>query len=321
MKPIFTIYRNLPRFNSTAASAVTIGNFDGVHRGHQAIVHRLRDEAEQRQLKPTVVTFSPHPRAFFAAKAQRPELYPAQINPLRDKLQGLIQAGAEQIVLQRFDHHFAARQAESFIYDLLVQGLNTKWLLVGKDFRFGHQRRGDLSLLRQAGALYGFQVDTLDDIADADGLRISSSEIRTALKNGHLEQAKTLLGRAYSISGHVIHGQKLGRTIGYPTLNVAVPPHCAARSGVYIVKLHGLDAKPLAGIASLGVRPTVINAGRLLLEVHILDHTVDAYGKLVNVEFLQFVRNEEKFPDLQTMMTAIDTDARSAREYFASHGL
>lgn len=321
MKPIFTIYRNLPRFDTSVASAVTIGNFDGVHLGHQAILHCLRDEAEQRQLIPTVVTFSPHPRVFFAKKAQRPELYPAQINTLRDKLHALATYGAKQIVLQRFDTNFASLQAEKFIYDLLVQGLNTKWLLVGKDFRFGHQRQGGLELLRKAGALYGFQVDFIEDIPDALGQRISSSDIRTALARGNLSQAKALLGRPYSITGHVVHGQKLGRTIGYPTLNVPVPARCAARSGVYIVKLHGLGDQALPGIASLGVRPTVEDAGRLLLEVHILDRSLDAYGKLVNVEFLQFVRNEEKFPDLPTMMAAIDNDARSAREYFASHGL
>ncbi|WP_269901808.1 bifunctional riboflavin kinase/FAD synthetase [Paenalcaligenes faecalis] len=321
MKPIFTIYRNLPRFDSSAASAVTIGNFDGVHRGHQAILHRLRDEAQQRQLTPSVVTFSPHPRAFFANKTQRPELYPAQINPLRDKLQALVAHGAQQIVLQRFQNDFASLQAEKFIYDLLVQGLNTKWLLVGKDFRFGHQRQGDIALLRKAGALYGFQVDTIEDISDPLGQRISSSEIRSALAQGQLQLAAELLGQPYSITGHVIHGQKLGRTIGYPTVNIAVPSRCAARSGVYIVKLHGLGDQPLPGIASLGVRPTVIDEGRLLLEVHILDRSLDAYGKLINVEFLQFVRNEEKFPDLPTMMAAIDNDARSAREYFASHGL
>lgn len=321
MKPTFTIYRNLPRCNTDAASAVTIGNFDGVHRGHQAILHRLTNEARQHQLLPTVMTFSPHPRAFFAKKANRPELYPAQINTLRDKLHGLAVHGAQQIVLQRFNADFANLQAEEFISQLLVKGLNTKWLLVGQDFKFGHQRQGDTDLLRKAGALHGFHVETIADIPDLKGQRISSSDIRTALARGNLAQAENLLGHAFNISGHVIHGKKLGRTIGYPTLNIPVPTHCAARSGVYIVKLHGLGNAPLPGIASLGVRPTVADAGKLLLEVHILDRTLDAYGKLVNVEFLQFVRNEEKFPDVQTMLTAINDDAHRAREYFASHGL
>lgn len=321
MKPTFTIYRHLPRYDSNAPSAVTIGNFDGVHRGHQTILHRLRDEAQRQDLLPTVMTFNPHPRAFFADKAKRPELYPAPINTLRDKLQTLAAHGTKQIVLQRFNAEFAALEAQTFIEKLLVKGLNTKWLLVGEDFKFGHQRQGNIELLRQAGATYGFKVETIADIPDTTGQRISSSDIRTALARGNLKLASELLGRPYAISGHVIHGQKLGRTIGYPTLNVPVPLHCAAMSGVYIVLVHGLAKEPLAGIASLGVRPTVVDAGKLLLEVHILDRSLDAYGKLVNVEFLQFVRNEEKFPDLQTMMTAIDNDARSAREYFASHGL
>lgn len=321
MKPTFTIYRHLPRCDTNAPSAVTIGNFDGVHRGHQAILHRLRDEAQQRALLPTVMTFNPHPRAFFAKKAQRPELYPAQINTLRDKLQLLARHGAKQIIMPHFNNAFATLQAQAFIEKLLVKGLNTKWLLVGKDFKFGHQRQGSIELLQQAGDKYGFEVVSMADIPDLKGQRISSSDIRTALARGNLKQAHELLGHPYSISGHVIHGQKLGRTIGYPTLNVPISPHCAAQSGVYIVYVHGLAAQPLAGIASLGVRPTVTDAGKLLLEVHILDRKLDAYGKLVNVEFLQFVRNEEKFPDLQTMMTAIDNDARSAREYFASHGL
>lgn len=321
MKSTFTIYRSLPRFDTQAASAVTIGNFDGVHLGHQAILQRLRQEAAARQLLSTVVTFSPHPRAYFAERANRPELYPAQINPLRDKLQALAHHGAQQIVLQRFNQDFASLPAEVFIHELLVQGLNTKWLLVGKDFKFGHQRQGDIELLRKAGTLYGFQVETIDDVPSPEGQRISSSSIRTALAKGQLERVKQSLGHPFRISGHVVHGQKLGRTIGYPTLNIPVPARCAARSGVYIVKLYGLGEQPLPGIASLGVRPTVMDAGKLLLEVHILDRVVNAYGKLVKVEFLQFVRNEEKFPDLQTMMAAIDNDASSAREYFASHGL
>lgn len=321
VKPTLTIYRHLPRYDTQAPSAVSIGNFDGVHRGHQAILQRLSEQAQQRHLLPTVMTFTPHPRAFFAEQAQRSELYPAQINTLRDKLKNLATYGAQQVVLQRFDKEFAALKASTFIEELLVKGLNTKWLLVGEDFKFGHQRQGDIELLRQYGEKHHFEVETIADIPDLQGQRISSSDIRTALARGSLKQAGASLGQPYTISGHVIHGQKLGRTIGYPTLNIAVPAHCAARSGVYIVRVKGLDNQPLAGIASLGVRPTVQEAGRLLLEVHILDRKVEAYGKLIAVEFLQFVRNEEKFPDLQTMMAAIDNDARSAREYFASHGL
>ncbi len=311
----------MPRRDSTARSAVTIGNFDGVHLGHQAILHRLNEAARQRGLSSCVMTFTPHPRAFFAQRGQRPELIPTQISGLRDKVEALRQCGIEQIYLARFNQDMADMSAAAFIEDILVRGLNTGWLLVGEDFRYGHKRVGDIAMLREAGRRHGFEVETLQDVPDADGRRISSSEVRTALAVGQLDRARALLGKPFHISGHVIHGQKLGRDIGYPTLNIRVPEHCAARSGVYVVLAHGLDARPMPGIASLGVRPTVQDQGRLLLEVHLLDRQLNAYGKLARIEFLEFVRDEEKFPDLITMIAAIDNDAQRARDYFASNGL
>lgn len=321
MKNSSTIYRTLPRHDSQRPSAVTIGNFDGVHRGHQAILARVRQTALERGLASAVMTFSPHPRAFFALRGRRPELVPTQINSLRDKLSTLARHGIEQIALQRFDHRLADMSAEDFIDRLLVGGLNTRWLLVGEDFRYGHKRSGDIELLRRYGREYGFEVETIADVADEHGHRISSSELRTALAVGNLERARHLLGHAYRISGHVVHGQKLGRNIGFPTLNLRVPAQCALRSGVYVVQVHGLGDKPMAGVASLGVRPTVSSGGRLLLEVHLLDRRVDAYGKLTCVEFLEYLRDEEKFPDLPTMIAAIEQDAQSARDHFAFHGL
>jgi riboflavin kinase/FMN adenylyltransferase len=321
VKNTSTIYRSLPRHDSGRPSAVTIGNFDGVHRGHQAILARVRQTALERGLSSAVMTFEPHPRAFFARRGQRPELIPTQINSLRDKITTLAQHGIEQVVLQRFSSRLADMTAEDFIDRLLVRGLNTRWLLVGEDFRYGHKRSGDIELLRRAGQQYGFEVETIADVADEQGHRISSSELRTALAVGNLERARHLLGHGYRISGHVIHGQKLGRSIGFPTLNVRVPPQCALRSGVYVVVAHGLGPQPMAGVASLGVRPTISQGGRLLLEVHLLDRKVDAYGKLTCVEFLHYLRDEEKFPDLPTMIAAIENDAQSARDHFAFHGL
>ncbi|MCB5362166.1 bifunctional riboflavin kinase/FAD synthetase [Pusillimonas sp. CC-YST705] len=321
MKLLLKLYRSLPRHDSNAACAVTIGNFDGVHRGHRAILQHVVQAAASRQLCPAIVTFGPHPRAFFAQRGQRPELIPTQISSLRDKACSLSEVGIKQMMLMRFNQKLADMSAEDFIQRLLIAGLNTKWLLVGDDFRFGHKRGGDLTLLRQAGLEHGFEVHTLADIVDSHGTRISSSEVRTALAVGNLARARDLLGHTYRLSGHVIHGQKLGRTIGYPTLNLRVPALCAARSGVYVVRVHGLADQPLNGVASLGVRPTVTEAGRLLLEVHLFDCRVDAYGKLIRVEFLEYLRDEEKFPDLPTMIAAIDQDARSARDYFARHGL
>lgn len=321
MKPSFKIYRRLPRYDTQSPSAVTIGNLDGVHRGHQAIIRRVVHEAAQRSLVPTVMTFQPHPRAFFAQRGQRPELIPTQISSLRDKAWALQKLQIRQLVLQRFNQQLADMPAEEFIEALLVRGLQTRWLLVGEDFRYGHKRMGDVALLRRAGRRHGFIVETLSDVVDEHGYRISSSEVRTALAVGNLERAERLLGHTYRISGHVIHGQKLGRSLGFPTLNIRVPTLCAARSGVYVVRAHGLAEQPLNGVASLGVRPTISDSGRIMLEVHLLDRDVDAYGKLTQIEFLQYLRDEEKFPDLPAMIAAIENDVQSARDYFALHGL
>lgn len=321
MKPTPKIYRTLPRYDSQRPSAVTIGNFDGVHRGHQAMLARVSQVATERQWSPTVMTFAPHPRAFFAARGQRPELIPTQISSLRDKIWALVQLNMRQLALERFNQALADMSAETFIKELLVKGLNTRWLLVGEDFRYGHKRMGDVELLRRSGREYGFEVETVADVVDEHGHRISSSEVRTALAVGNLARAEHLLGHAYSVSGHVVHGQKLGRTIGYPTLNLRVPLLCAARSGVYVVRAHGLAEQPINGVASLGVRPTISDSGRIMLETHLLDSQIDAYGKLTRIEFLNYLRDEEKFPDLPTMIAAIDNDVQCARDYFALHGL
>jgi len=321
VKPTLRIYRYLPPPSRRAPCALTIGNFDGVHRGHQAILARVRREAQARGLVPAVMTFEPHPREYFAALNQRPELAPTRVSGLRDKLSALAQAGIEQVVVERFDARLAGMSANAFIEDLLVAGLHTRWLLVGEDFRYGRKRSGDIDLLREAGAYHGFEVHTLADVADTDGHRISSSEVRTALAVGDLERAGRLLGHAFHISGHVIHGQKLGRELGFPTMNLRVAPRCAARSGIYVVRVRGLGDAPLPAVASLGVRPTVEDHGRVLLEVHVLDGRVDAYGKLVRIEFLHKLRDEEKFPDLPSLTAAIAEDARNARAYHAVHGL
>ena len=321
MKSNPRIYRTLPRRDTDRPSAVTIGNCDGIHLGHQAILERLCDVAEKRELLSSVMTFEPHPRAYFARRGRRPEMIPTQISTLRDKIQTLSSHQVEQIVLVRFDQSTADMAADDFIRELLVKGLNTRWLLVGDDFRYGHKRSGDIGLLRRAGRHYGFDVETISDVVDTSGQRISSSELRTALAMGEQKRVRHLLGHNYHISGHVVHGQKLGRSIGFPTLNLRVPAHCAARSGVYAVQVHGLGPDPLNGVASLGVRPTVQDGGQLLLEVHIPNAQLHAYGKLACVEFLTFLRDEVKFPDLPTMIAAIEHDVRCAQDYFAIHGL
>src|SRR5690606_989036 len=258
---------------------------------------------------------------YFAMREQRPELAPTRISTLRDKVRALSCCGIRHIHIRRFDQAFAQQTPEQFIEDILVRQLAVKWLYVGEDFRFGSKRRGDIALLRDAGMQFGFEVETLRDVLDPNGIRYSSSELRHALAYADIERAGEFLGHPYQISGHVVHGRKLGRTIGFPTLNIRVMPRCALRSGIYVVRVEGLQAGPVAGIASLGVRPTVEEDGQVLLEVHILDKNVSAYGKLITISFLHAVRDEEKFPDLQTLTDAIRHDADVARNYFAVHGL
>lgn len=321
MKNTINLYRNAFPASQQRESALTIGNFDGVHLGHQRLLERVVKVAEQKKLVPSVMTFLPHPREYFAFLEQRPELAPTRISSLRDKITALADAGIEQVFLNRFNHQFATLSAEQFIEDILVRRLKTKWLYVGVDFRFGKKRSGNIALLRDASSLFGFEVETLEDVLDKQNQRYSSTELRNALAFGDLDRANSYLGRPYEISGHVIHGKKLGRTIGYPTLNLRAMPRCALRSGIYVVSVKGLDGQLLPGIASLGVRPTVESDGKVLLEVHILDKTVSAYGKLITVSFLHYVRDEEKFPNLPTMIDAIRNDERIARNYFAVHGL
>ncbi|NLN69028.1 MAG: bifunctional riboflavin kinase/FAD synthetase [Alcaligenaceae bacterium] len=321
MKNTINLYRNAFPASQQRASALTIGNFDGVHLGHQRLLARVVQVAKEKNLAPSVMTFLPHPREYFAFLEQRPELAPTRISSLRDKMAALANAGIEQVFLNRFNQQFATLGAEQFIEDILVRRLKTKWLYVGVDFRFGKKRVGDIALLRDAASHFGFEVETLEDVLDKNNQRYSSTELRNALAFGDLDRANSYLGRPYEISGHVIHGKKLGRTIGYPTLNLRAMPRCALRSGIYVVAVKGLDGQTLPGIASLGVRPTVESDGKVLLEVHILDKTVSAYGKLITVSFLHYVRDEEKFPNLPTMIDAIRNDERIARNYFAVHGL
>ncbi|ARP86250.1 bifunctional riboflavin kinase/FAD synthetase [Bordetella genomosp. 9] len=322
MKPALHIFRSLPPPGARRPCALTIGNFDGVHRGHQAMLAYVRAAAADRGLTPAVMTFEPHPREYFATLNQRPELAPTRITGLRDKLDALARCGIEQVVVERFNARLAEMSPDAFIERLLVRGLRARWVLVGADFRFGHKRSGDIGFLREAGRRHGFDVETLEDVTDSHGHRISSSEVRTALAVGDLARAQDLLGHPYHLSGHVVHGRKLGRTLGFPTLNVRVTPRCAARSGIYVVRVHGLADGPLPAVASLGVRPTIENHGRVLLEAHVLDAgALDAYGKLVRVEFLHLLRDEEKFPDLASLTAAITEDAQNARAYFAVHGL
>lgn len=285
------------------------------------MLKRVCEAANARGLTPSVLTFTPHPRVYFAHLTNQPERAPLAINSLRDRLSLLSRYGIKQITLLKFNHALASMSPSTFVETLLINQLKTKWLLVGQDFKFGHQRRGDIELLQRYAERGDFELSTIDDIDDSQGHRISSSSVRDALITGDVELAQMRLGHPFTLSGHVKHGQKLGRTLGFPTLNISVPPHCSAKIGIYVVLVHGMGDQPLMGVASLGRRPTVTEAGRLLLEVHLIDKSIDAYGKLVCVDFLHFLRGEEKFSSLESLTLAMQQDLLQARQYFAENGL
>jgi riboflavin kinase/FMN adenylyltransferase len=310
------VFRGLPNAESRAPCALTIGNFDGVHLGHQALLARVREAARLRGIDAAVMTFEPHPREFCAALAGDPSRAPTRIANLRDKLQSLDDAGIDRVIVEHFSAHFAAMTPREFVEKVLVEGLHVKWLMVGEDFRFGGKRAGDLAMLVEFGREFDFTVEALPAVLNA-GSRISSSGVRDALASGDFVHTRALLGHAYTISGHVVHGKKLGRTIGYPTLNLRVAHKRPALSGIFVVQVHGLADQPLRGVASIGVRPTVDDSGRVLLETYLFDYAEQCYGKLIRVEFLKKLRDEEKFIDLPTLVTAIDRDAIQARAYFA----
>lgn len=309
------VFRGLPNAASRAPCTLAIGNFDGVHLGHQALLSDLRAAATRLNIEAAVMSFEPHPRTFFAQMLGDLSKAPTRIANLRDNLSALDQAGIDRVIVEHFNAHFAALSPEEFIQKILVDGLHVKLVMVGDDFRFGAKRAGDIHTLKEAGERFGFVVQTMNTV-ERHGERISSSAVRAALAAGNFEEAQHLLGRPYQISGHVVHGQKLGRTLGFPTLNLRIAHHKPAVMGIFVVQVHGLSEAPLPAVASMGVRPTVDDSGRVLLETHILDQHVDAYGKVIHVEFLQKLRDEEKYVDLPTLTAAINRDADQARSYF-----
>ncbi|HWI12056.1 MAG TPA: bifunctional riboflavin kinase/FAD synthetase [Burkholderiaceae bacterium] len=317
------VFRGFHHPGIAPACALTIGNFDGVHRGHQAMLALLNSEARHRGLPSCVMTFEPHPRDYFAALAGRPELAPARIATLRDKLSELERCGIEQVVVLRFDRRFAAQAPQVFIDDVLVRGLGTKYVLVGDDFRFGAKRAGDYAMLDAAGPQAGFDVARMNSY-EVRGLRVSSSAVREALAAGDMARAAALLGRPYSISGHVVHGRKLGRGLGFPTLNLRFSHPKPAALGIYVVRVHGLTERALDGVASLGKRPTVDDSGRVLLETYCLDWPAalgaeGGYGKLVRVELLHKLRDEARYDGLPALTAAIEKDVVDASAWLASH--
>jgi riboflavin kinase/FMN adenylyltransferase len=317
------VFRGFHHPGIAKACALTIGNFDGVHRGHQAMLALLINEARHRGVPSCVLSFEPHPRDFFATRAGKPELAPARIVTLRDKLYELERCGVDQAVILRFDDALAAQSPQAFIDGVLVQGLNARYVLVGDDFRFGARRTGDYAMLDAAGDAAGFDVARMMSY-EVHGLRVSSSAVRDALAAGDMERVAALLGRRYSISGHVLHGRKLGRELGFPTLNLRFAHPRPAALGIFVVDVHGLADGAVPGVASLGVRPTIERSGQVRLEVHCLRWPAQlgadvGYGRLIRVDLLAKLHDERRYESIDALRAAIAADTRAALDWFAQH--
>lgn len=310
MLNVLKLNPNLP--DAHAGAALTIGNFDGVHRGHQAMLARLRQVARERSLPAAVMTFEPHPREFFT-----PDQAPTRLTSLREKLELLEAHGVDLVFLCRFGREFASLSADDFISRVLHDQVRAQWVLVGDDFRFGAKRAGDFDLLKASGPRYGFSAETLPSVM-VEGTRVSSTAVREALLAGNMQWVSTLLGRPYSISGRVVHGDKLGKELGFPTANIQMKHNRPPLSGIFAVELCGLDGNCLPGVASLGVRPTVKQDGAPTLEVHVFDFHERIYGAHVRVNFLHKLRDEEKYPTLEALIAQIERDVADAKNYFLS---
>jgi riboflavin kinase/FMN adenylyltransferase len=327
------IFRGIQHPKLAPACAVTIGNFDGVHRGHQAMLALLRNEARHRALPSCVMTFEPHPRDFFAQSLGKPEMAPQRIASLRDKLAELEACGIDQCLVMPFNAWLSGLSPDDFVQQVLVKGLGTRYILVGDDFCYGAKRAGDYASLSLSGQELGFEVARMNSYEVADpaqahaSVRVSSSAVREALAQGRMSDAAQLLGRPYAISGHVVHGRKLGRELKCPTLNLRFPHAKPAASGIFVVLVHGLADKPLQGVANLGIRPSLdpndVNGGQVLLETHCLDWPASlgmdgGYGKLIQVDLLHKLHDELKYDSLESLEQGIAQDCIDARQWFNS---
>ena len=295
-------------------SVLTIGNFDGVHRGHQAVLQQTIMAARERGLQSMTMIFEPQPNEFFM-----PEKAKARLSRLREKYTSLSKEGVDKILCIHFDKAIAALSAEDFIYEILVKRLQVKHIVIGDDFRFGRDRLGDFTLLTQLGERCGFSVEkatTYTHQCDTQLARISSTMIRQALADGNLILAEQLLGRPFSMFGRVGHGHKRGRMIGFPTANLYLHRKVTPIKGVYAVKTYGLAIEPLFGVANIGNRPTVDGQGRTLLEVHLFNFNQDIYGRYLRVEFIHKIRDEKKYENFDALKAQIFKDSDQAKQYF-----
>ena len=278
------------------------------------MLQKLVQGARSRQLQSCVLTFEPHPREFFS-----PNDAPPRIQNIRDKLIALKSHEIDQVVIAEFNQAFSQLSPDEFVNKVLIEGLNAKWLLIGDDFCYGAKRAGNFKSLVDAGKKFGFEVSSISTVLESNE-RISSSLLRRALEDGDMNQASRLLGRPYSISGHVLYGKQLGRELGFPTINLAVstlrPNEKPVTSGIFVAQVHGVKSHPIPAVASLGVRPSVESTGQVLLETHLFDFNQSIYGQIVCVELLERLHEERKYHNLETLQAAIQHDALIARQYF-----
>lgn len=292
---------------------LTIGNFDGVHLGHQALLDQLKEAAQSRGLPAAVLVFEPHPREFFT-----PLQAPVRLTNMREKLELFAELGLDRVHVCHFDAGFAQTSAAEFI-NALHEKLAVKFALIGDDFRFGSGRSGDFALMEKIGAQHGFAVQAMHTVLH-DGIRISSTAVRTALAEGDLRMARRYLGRPYSISGRVEHGDGMGRKLGFPTANIQLKHNRPPLSGIFVVRVQGDDLPPMNGVASLGIRPTMHHDGKAVLEVHLFDFARDIYNKHMRVDFLHKLRDEEKYSDVETLKRQIALDVSNAKQWFVQNG-
>ncbi len=296
----------------TRPVALTIGNFDGVHLGHQALLEQLKTAAGERGLLSAVVIFEPHPREFFT-----PDQAPPRLNSLREKLDFFARLNIDRVHVCRFDAAFARMTADNFI-TALHEKVHADYILIGDDFRFGSQRSGDFELIRKFGISRGFEVQSMSSVMH-EGVRISSTAVRAALAAGQMRRVHDYLGRSYSITGRVVHGDAVGRKLGYPTANIQLKRNRPPLSGIFVVEAHSEGLGVLQGVASLGVRPTLKCDAKPLLEVHLFEFEQNIYGKRLRIEFLQKRRDEQKFPDVGTLTRQIALDVENAKKWFNQH--
>lgn len=288
----------------------TIGNFDGVHLGHQTVLGQLAEAGARLGLPAVVVSFEPQPQEFFGGAANAPRL-----TRLREKWLALRRYSVDRVLCLSFNKRFAELSAEQFIKRLLVDGLAVKYLVVGDDFRFGHHRSGDYTMLKQAGEEYGFQVVSMHSF-EVDGERVSSTRVRQALAKGQIRTAEKLIGRSVRMSGRVSRGDQRGRELGFPTANIHLHRRATPLRGVFVVEMFGIKGEPIQGVANIGTRPTV-DGTRSLLEVHLFDFAADIYGEYVEVVFLHKLRDEVRFASLDALKQQILLDADGARAFFS----